>query len=478
MLYDTKNKTGWKFKNAEEIASLASGCYLPVAGNSKFKGVPLTNAELTFIGWVMTDGSINKTTNAIAITQGAHQPYLDEIEGCIKDCGFKFTRTQKKRRSMFHSSSDTVLWTISKGAPRGRDKHLTGWGRLEPWLSKDLSQLLFDMTAEQFATMLEAINHGDGHKNPWKAYHIGKGNKIFIERLQIMAIQRGYRASVSIERANVVRQSDLYILHIKKQEYVNIGSTHDKRPSWIKEPFKPESCWCVENELGTLVTRRNGKVVIVGNCQMAGRGMRIAPGKEDCLVLDFAGNVKRHGPITCVQPPKHKGSGTGDAPVKVCPECDELMHTSVKVCPACGYEFPAPEKPPVQLYNDDIMGNEPQEMDIKNWWWSVRTSRGKGIQMLCVEYEDAILTGSSIKEFITILHDGYARYRAEVIMQEMIKYSGANLPNFEETTDYLETVAEAMNNAKCPAKIEYKKDGKYYRILRRIWDAAPSAVGA
>lgn len=211
--------------------------------------------------------------------------------------------------------------------------------------------------------------------------------------------------------------------------------------------------------------------------QMAGRGMRIAPDKEDCLVLDFAGNVKRHGPITCVQPPKHKGPGTGDAPVKVCPECDELLHTSVKVCPSCGYEFPATEKPPVQLYDDDIMGNEPQEMKVKAWWWSVRTSRAKGVRMLCVEYEDEIMTGAAIKEFITILHDGYAKYRAEIIMREMIKYSGADLPNFEATTDYLETVAEAMNNARCPAKIEFKKDGKYYRVLRRFWDA-PAAVGA
>ncbi|MEG2189025.1 MAG: DEAD/DEAH box helicase, partial [Christensenella sp.] len=67
--------------------------------------------------------------------------------------------------------------------------------------------------------------------------------------------------------------------------------------------------------------------------QMAGRGMRIAPGKEDCLVLDFAGNVKRHGPVTDVQPPKHKGAGTGEAPVKICDECAELVHASVKVCP-------------------------------------------------------------------------------------------------------------------------------------------------
>ena len=36
--------------------------------------------------------------------------------------------------------------------------------------------------------------------------------------------------------------------------------------------------------------------------QMAGRGMRPAEGKTDCLVLDFAGNVQRHGPITDVNP--------------------------------------------------------------------------------------------------------------------------------------------------------------------------------
>ena len=32
--------------------------------------------------------------------------------------------------------------------------------------------------------------------------------------------------------------------------------------------------------------------------QMLGRGTRIAAGKRDCLVLDFAGNVQRLGPIT------------------------------------------------------------------------------------------------------------------------------------------------------------------------------------
>lgn len=293
MVYDTRNRKGWKIKDAEKIADMRDGCIIPVAGERNFPGVPLTDDEITFIGWVMTDGNINPLNGQITITQGAHQPYIEEIENCIKGCGFKFTRSQYERKAKFNSTSDCIRWTISKGKPRGRDKHLTGWGRLEQWLSKDLSPALYDMTAEQFSVMLEAINHGDGHKNKWISYHIGKGNKIFIERLQIMAIQRGYRASISVEKANAVRQSDLYILHIKKQGFVRIGSKYDGRPQWVKEPHTDESCWCVQNELGTLVTRRNGKVAIVGNCQMVGRGARTYEGKEKLTLIDCVGVTGR-----------------------------------------------------------------------------------------------------------------------------------------------------------------------------------------
>jgi len=34
--------------------------------------------------------------------------------------------------------------------------------------------------------------------------------------------------------------------------------------------------------------------------QIVGRGCRLAPGKANCLVLDFAGNIERHGPIDAV----------------------------------------------------------------------------------------------------------------------------------------------------------------------------------
>ncbi len=298
MIYDHKRKTGWKFTTAEHLANLSSGCYIPISGQGNFPGVPLTDAELKFIGWVMTDGTINPLNGQITITQGIHQPWLREIENCIKECGFKYRMFVRKRQSSkFKSTTDSVIWTISKGKPRGTGKHLSGWGRLEPYLSKDLHENLFDMTEEQFDVMLHSIHLGDGSKQrgqAWKrrSYHINTGNKIFAERLQIMAIMRGYKANISIDLNG--RDNPMYVVHLKKKSFASIASTYDNRPTWIKEPHSPEDCWCVENELGTLITRRNGKVAIVGNCQMVGRGTRLHPGKDHLLLLDFLWHTERH----------------------------------------------------------------------------------------------------------------------------------------------------------------------------------------
>ena len=75
--------------------------------------------------------------------------------------------------------------------------------------------------------------------------------------------------------------------------------------------------------------------------QMLGRGTRPSPetGKQNCLVLDFAGNTKRLGPINDPVIPKKKGKGTGDAPVKICEQCGCYNHASVRFCAGCNFEF-------------------------------------------------------------------------------------------------------------------------------------------
>jgi DNA repair protein RadD len=76
--------------------------------------------------------------------------------------------------------------------------------------------------------------------------------------------------------------------------------------------------------------------------QMLGRGTRLSPetGKTDCLVLDFAGNVLRHGPLDLIDGAGLATEpGNGEAPVKRCPACQSLLPAGTRTCPDCAHEF-------------------------------------------------------------------------------------------------------------------------------------------
>ena len=78
--------------------------------------------------------------------------------------------------------------------------------------------------------------------------------------------------------------------------------------------------------------------------QMTGRGFRNAPGKTDCLVLDYGSNIQRHGPVDAITIKTKSGGGLGgEAPIRECPECHLILSISVSRCAGCGYVFPMPE---------------------------------------------------------------------------------------------------------------------------------------
>ena len=88
--------------------------------------------------------------------------------------------------------------------------------------------------------------------------------------------------------------------------------------------------------------------------QQVGRGLRIAPhiNKQNCIVLDQAGNVQRFGfieELKQVRLTNGKESEPQPAPIKVCanydPEfegegCGAIVISFAKVCPCCGFKFP------------------------------------------------------------------------------------------------------------------------------------------
>ncbi|MBO6885476.1 MAG: DEAD/DEAH box helicase [Marivita sp.] len=143
--------------------------------------------------------------------------------------------------------------------------------------------------------------------------------------------------------------------------------------------------------------------------QMVGRGTRLAPGKENCLVLDFAGNVRRHGPIDLVRPRRPGEAGGGEAPTKLCPECDSIIALSAAECPDCGYAFPAQAvKIAPTAATLPVLSPKVQWLPVHGVSYSRHDKLG-GLPSLKITYSCGL---KSYSEWVCIEHPGYARQKA------------------------------------------------------------------
>ena len=104
--------------------------------------------------------------------------------------------------------------------------------------------------------------------------------------------------------------------------------------------------------------------------QMIGRGLRTVdqeefPGvvKTDCIVMDFGTSVLTHGSLDDSVDLDGAGEATaGDAPEKVCPECDSIVPLGVRECPFCGHMFEGADSDPLdnfEMTEVDLMERSP-----------------------------------------------------------------------------------------------------------------------
>ncbi len=150
--------------------------------------------------------------------------------------------------------------------------------------------------------------------------------------------------------------------------------------------------------------------------QMVGRGFRLHPSKTNCLVLDFGGNVLRHGPVDQIRI-QERDAGSGPAPVKECPECHTVVAAGYAKCPECGFEFPPPDraKHDGKATNAGILSGQVtvETHAVQDVVFSVHSKRGAGDdapKSLRVDYKIGWNRWKS--EWVCLEHDGFARGKA------------------------------------------------------------------
>jgi DNA repair protein RadD len=202
--------------------------------------------------------------------------------------------------------------------------------------------------------------------------------------------------------------------------------------------------------------------------QMVGRGMRTCEGKKDCLVLDFAGNIERHGPIDAIEVRskvrKVKGEFVEEqeiikVPVKVCPKCDLVVWPRVMICPDCFYQWPIAEKHGVRASNKSLLSEEIQEetFHVQEVSYSKHNKAGSPPSFK-ITY---LATGKFQRfyEFLCFEHKGFASQKARQLWQTHSR--GEEVP---------ETVDEALELANSGAlknvvTVKCRKQGEYWSVI-------------
>jgi len=167
--------------------------------------------------------------------------------------------------------------------------------------------------------------------------------------------------------------------------------------------------------------------------QMVGRGFRLHPSKANCLVLDFGGNILRHGPVDALQV-DDRAAGSGDAPAKECPQCQAVIHAAYSVCPECGYEFPPREreKHGREASTAGILSGEVTETQyaVSEVYYSVHHKRDappEHPRTMRIDYRCGFNDYHS--EWVCPEHTGYARQKFEAWWRAR---SNEPLPNSAE----------------------------------------------
>jgi len=191
--------------------------------------------------------------------------------------------------------------------------------------------------------------------------------------------------------------------------------------------------------------------------QTVGRGLRPAPGKDHCRILDFAGNTKRLGPINDIQiHKKKKGDEKGEPITKTCPKCDTICHPTLLKCDVCGYIFPIKVHLTAHAGNDCIISEGEKWYKIQKVDYRL-INRDSAPDMIRVEYRSGLKT---IKEYWCLDHTGFARFKAVNTIRQR---SNGILDKYLTSC---ESAMEIVNSLNIPEEIRLKESGKYPEITR------------
>jgi DNA repair protein RadD len=196
--------------------------------------------------------------------------------------------------------------------------------------------------------------------------------------------------------------------------------------------------------------------------QMLGRGTRPAVGKSNCLVLDFARNTPRLGPINDPAIPRAKKSDApGEMPIKLCEHCGAYNHISAKLCCQCAEPFSFQQKLVAKAGTEELLRKAATEaipiIETFPVQYAIYAKNKNHFNdrppTLKVTY---FTNGLAYKEYVCLEHPGMAGKMARDWWRR--RHKTAPPATIDRALDY-------VSELKCPRFIRVHVNKKYPEIL-------------
>lgn len=207
--------------------------------------------------------------------------------------------------------------------------------------------------------------------------------------------------------------------------------------------------------------------------QIAGRGMRTAPGKQDCLFLDFTDSTELLGPINRItgrdwRPPSKQDR---DAPLKQCPTClaagtVTMLPVSVMACDTCGHEFEREHGHDAIAHNAVLIAPAQQRKTVvypvSRVAYLIHRKPGKPDSMR-VDYYAGLRRVAS--EWVCFDHDGYAREKAAHWWKSRVDPT-----YYDRLPNTAQAVTLASKAAMAPTHITVDETSRYPELKQAHFD--------
>lgn len=258
ILHQKRNGDVWGDYKYDTIKNLKGRIRIPTSGFCPKKGIDLSDSEIKFIAWILTDGGVAKTKNKNYYTiYQSKENTKKRIRDLLNELGYSFTETIRNRDIKEICEKELIEENLPQSEFRISSEDSQNIKKFFPE-KYPFPNFLFDMNKEQFTVFINEVILGDGtfyNRQEDNKTAILYGTKEFLSNIQTLCIQNEKRAVITTDTRGTFR--------LNISDYTSTSfDVEDK----IKEiPYKG-IVWCLSVPQTNFVVRRNGKPFISGNC--------------------------------------------------------------------------------------------------------------------------------------------------------------------------------------------------------------------